>query len=173
MKEVYVLERANSNEEGLTNKGKQECLALKYRVPKFDIVISSKESANVITAKTITGKTPTLDSRAGGVKTLSWWKKSNNKSTLPSKYGGVNVLEKYRKPAKEVGEKLIDLIHSILKKLPDDGKALIISHNRTMIAAEAILHKEKMVSIANTFHELQGFMIDEEFTFQKIDGFMN
>lgn len=174
MKEVYILEHASAHEESLTNQGKQECLALKQRVPQFNIVISSREEANQVTAKTITGKKPIVDSRAGGLKTLNWWEKKAAKPPtifLPGQYGGVQHTELYRKPSQEAGEKLIELVKEILKKLPKDGKALIISHNRNMIAAEAIIHKERLVAQDHTFHGLQGFMIDEQFEFHPIEVF--
>ena len=174
MKEVYILEHASASEESLTNQGKQECLALKQRVPQFNIVISSREEANQVTAKTITGKKPIIDSRAGDLKTLNWGEKKKSEAptiSLPGQYGGVQHTDLYRKPSQEAGEKLIALVKEVIKKLPKDGKALIISHNRNMIAAEAIIHKERLVAQDHTFHGLQGYMIDEELNFHSFEVF--
>lgn len=167
MKEVYVLEHADWNEEKekLTETGKQECYALRYRIPKFDIVISSKSEKTKKTAESITEKKPKVDPRAGESRNFGWWEeeaKDPKGSLLRGMFGGVSQPDLYRVPVIKAGEQLLDLIKEVLKKMPKDGKGLIISHNRNLIAAEAILKKERMVSYGHTFHSLQGFIIDEK-----------
>ncbi|MFH1276696.1 MAG: hypothetical protein ABIH82_06310 [Candidatus Woesearchaeota archaeon] len=176
MKEVFVLEHADWNEHNnkLTDVGLQECHALKYRMPKFDIIMSSKADKNKITAYEITEKKPKVDSRAGESRSYSWWEEEpqdQKSSLLRGMYGGVTQPAMYRTPVKKAGEQLLELVKDLLKKLPEDGNALIVSHNRNMIAAEAILKKQRMVAYGHTFHSLQGFIIDENLKFKPFDGF--
>ena len=51
-------------------------------------------------------------------------------------------------------------IKEVLSKLPKDERALIISHDGTMVSAEKIMKKDTFASIERTYYELEGFVID-------------
>ncbi|MBI2665155.1 hypothetical protein HYX12_00870 [Candidatus Woesearchaeota archaeon] len=172
MKEVYILERANWDEveDKLSERGEEECFNLRQRIPLFQIVVSSPAHQNIATGKAITGKKPIIDERAGYRKTVTWLGEKTNETgaAMQGLFRGVTQTPFYRMPNKEAGTNLINLIKEVLKKLPKDGKAIIISHNRNMIAAEAMLNKKIMVRTDHKFHELRGFMVNEKMKVEEI-----
>jgi len=172
MRVVYVLEHASWDDEknDVTNGGLQECLALKQRIPQFDLIICSRAYRSKRTAELVTGKKPHVDGRAGGLDVYGWWGDQEQKQPLlPGQYADHTGLPIHHLPAKKDGKQLMELIHDLLDQLPRNGKALIISHNRNMIAAEAIMNKEKFVTDDKVFGELQGFVIDDNNSLQNTE----
>jgi broad specificity phosphatase PhoE len=165
MRQVYVLRHANwnLNKDSLTDEGKQKCLDLKEKLGNFDIVISSNFDRNKETAKLLTGKKPQVDERAGILKLTD---AQNQKITeLRQKHpfgvaGAIFSIPELIEPVKKAGQNLIELIKEISSKLPKNGRALIISHDGTMVSAEKILKKDTFASIEKTYYELEGFIID-------------
>lgn len=166
MREVYVLRHANwnLNRDSLTGEGKQKCLDLKEKLGKFDIVISSNFDRNKETAKLLTGVEPKVDERAGILKLTE---EQNNKITeLRQKHpfgvaGAILSIPELIEPVKKAGKNLIELIKEAVSKLPENGRALIISHDGTMVSAEKILKKDTFASIGKTYSELEGFSLDD------------
>ncbi len=166
MRQVFVLRHANWNldKDGLIDEGKQKCLDLKKKFGNFDIVISSNFDRNKETAKLLTGKEPQVDARAGILKLTD---EQNQKITeLRQKHplgiaGAIFSVPELIQPVKEAGQNLIDLIKEVISKLPENGRALIISHDGTMVSAEKILKKDTFASIERTYYELEGFILDD------------
>ena len=166
MRQVFVLRHANWNLDkgGLTDEGKQKCLDLREKLGNFDIVIASNFDRNKETAKLLTGVKPQVDERAGILKLT---KEQNDKITeLRQKHplgvaGAIFGIPELIKPVKEAGKNLIKLVKKVLSELPENGRALIISHDGTMISAEKILKKDTFVSIEKTYYELEGFILDD------------
>ena len=165
MREVYVLRHANWNldKDSLTDEGKQKCLDLKKKLGNFDIVISSNFDRNKETAKLLTGVKPQVDKRAGILKLTD---AQNQKITeLRQKHplgvaGAIFSIPELIEPVKEAGQNLIELIKEVSSKLPENGRALIISHDGTIVSAEKIIKKDTFASIEHTYYELEGFIID-------------
>lgn len=165
MREVSVLRHANWNfdKDNLTDEGKQKCLGLRKKLGNFDIVIASNFDRNKETAKLLTGINPNVDERAGILKLT---KEQNDKITeLRQKHplgvvGVIFSIPELIKPVRKAGQNLIELIKEIISKLPENGRALIISHDGTMVSAEKILKKDTFASIERTYYELEGFIID-------------
>jgi hypothetical protein len=173
MKKIYVLKSAPwmEHRNQLTNRGRQQCLALQQKCPKFDIIISSRFLRGKRTAELITKMKPKLDGRAGWALGYHWWRKSPYKmiSKMKGIYSGVSLVSSFREPNFKAGVKMIELIEETMEKLPLNGKALIISRNRCMLGAEAILKREKLVPTSRIYHPLEGFVIDENFKkFKKV-----
>src|SRR3989338_6479485 len=166
MRQVFVLRHANWNldKDTLTDEGKQKCLDLKKKLDNFDIVIASNFDRNKETAKLLTGMKPQVDERAG---ILKFTKAQNDKVTeLRQKHplgvaGAIFNIPELIEPVKEAGQNLIELVKEAISKLPKNGRALIISHDGTMVSAEKILKKDTFASIEKTYYELEGFILDD------------
>jgi len=172
MKKVYVLRHANWNldKDELSEGGKQKCLDLKKKLGNFDIVISSNFNRNKETAKLLIGKEPQVDERAGILKLTE----EQNKKIMELRQkhslgvaGAIFSIPELIGPVKEAGQNIIELIKEVLLKLPEKGKALIISHDGTMVSAEKILKKDAFASIEKTYYELEGFIIDDNLQVKK------
>lgn len=166
MRQVFVLRHANWNlgKDSLTDEGKQKCLELRKKLGNFDIIISSNFDRNKETAGLLTGVRPQVDERAGILKLT---KEQNNKVTeLRQKHplgvaGAIFTIPELIKPVKEAGQNLIELIKEVISKLPENGRALIVSHDGTMVSAGKILKKDIFAPIEKTYYELEGFILDD------------
>lgn len=173
MRQVFVLRHANwdLDKGSLTDEGKQKCLGLLKKLGNFDIVIASNFDRNKETAKLLTGVKPKVDERAGILKLT---KEQNDKVTeLRQKHpfgvaGAIFSIPELNKSVKEAGQNLIGLIKEILSKLPKNGRALIISHDGTMVAAEKILKKDTFALIERTYYELEGFILDDNLQMKEL-----
>ena len=173
MKKIYVLEHANWNfgKNRLTNKSYQECIGFRGRFDPFNIIISSREKRNRETARLLTQKDPEVDARAGTVKKLKIFVKgrSGQQSQYQARGSGGQVFSHYifRRPHRKAGEQLLSLIKETMDKLPEDGTALIVSHNQNMISASKILQNERYIREGERYHALEGFTVDENMSFRK------
>lgn len=165
-KQVYVLRHANWNLErdGLTEEGRRACLTLRNKLGKFDAVICSDFSRNKETAKLLSGSTPKVDVRAGILKLTEKQNKmlSELRKTHPlGVAGAIFSSPELIAPVRKAGEKVVTLVKEILAALPENGKALVVSHDGTMVSAEKILKNESFDNLERTYFELEGFVINE------------
>jgi len=165
MKQIYVLRHANWNleKDDLTKEGKQKCADMRDKLPAFDFVISSSFQRNIQTT-TLLGKEPEVDKRAGVLnltdeqnKHITQLRKTHNLGVVGAIFDTPELID----PVKKAGELLIQLIKETISKLPPNGKALIISHDGTMISAEMLLQKNFTKPI-KTYDELEGYIVDEQ-----------
>jgi broad specificity phosphatase PhoE len=166
MKEIYVLRHANwdGNQDKLIEEGQKKCLSLKQKLCNFDIVVASNRQRSEDTAKLLTGSDPEIDRRAGVLKTSPEQHEKIKQLRTNNPYGAAGAIfsiPELIKPVKIAGRNLIELVKEILSKLPKNGKALIISHDGTMVSAEKILKKGTFDKIDKTYHELEGYIINE------------
>jgi len=166
MKYVQVRRHAEKHAHGLlTDFGKEQANELKKKMPKFNLIISSDKIRAQETAFLLTGQKPIIDKRAG---TPPFTPEEMEKLHILSQtheFGIAGVIfdnPKYKKMIKEQGEKLAKLIKEILLKLPENGCALIISHDGVMVSAEKILKHASFNKAGKTFKPLQGFQVNEK-----------
>jgi hypothetical protein len=167
MKEIYILEHASWNPKKfrLTDEGLQDCHNLKIKLGDFDKVVCSRDEWSRATVHALTNKKPVLDSRAAVIrgedrKEMKQWGTGQN---VPYGFTGQKGEQPYfRKPINKAGEKLLSLVKDTLSVLPADGKALIISHNQNLIAAEMILLNKRFSRFDHGFQGCWGLVIDEK-----------
>ncbi len=167
MKRLYILRHANWDleKDRLTDEGKQKCLDLQKKLGNFDNIISSPFERSQETAKLLTSRNPRIEEKAG---ILQLTNEQNERITeLRQKHplgvaGAIFTLPELRESIIKAGQDLMQLIQEIIIELPQNGKALIISHDGTMVAAEKIIKNESFTSIEKTYHELEGFVINEQ-----------
>lgn len=179
MKQVWVVRHGDwvQRTDTLTEEATAKCLSLRSRIGPFSVIIASPFDRAIESARLITGHQPEFDARAGIAQLTS--EETNRLLALAADhtFGRAGVL--FGTPAfipkvKMAGQQLVNLISETLEALPEDGKALIVSHDGTLCAAEKVLKQEDFNSLRKTYYELEGFIVSEEgfvrsFTYRK-DG---
>lgn len=163
MKQVYVLRHApKDNTTGqLTDEGKKQALELGKRLPKFRLVIASDSARTQETAELLTGINPIVDLRAGFFTATTQQNVVLNEMAKTNPYGFTGAfleLQEIEVNVREKAQGLVSLVKELLIKLEPDAKALIVSHDVTMVPAEELLDGEIKVG---TFPYLGGFIVDE------------
>ncbi|PIY71584.1 hypothetical protein COY87_05350 [Candidatus Roizmanbacteria bacterium CG_4_10_14_0_8_um_filter_33_9] len=166
MKYIQVRRHAPKHAEGhLTDEGKQMVDKVRNKLPQFTLIISSNKPRAIETAKLLTGKEPIIDKRAGTPAFSLDIEQTLHVEGQNHPFGIAGVIfdnPEYRVMIKKQGEKLAELIAETLLKLPENGTALIISHDGVMVATEKVLRKAMFDKASKTFKPLEGFQIDEK-----------
>lgn len=163
MKELYVLRHAEKDAAGnVTEKGKNAARLLSTRIGQFELVYSSDAPRAVETAVMLTGKQPMIDTRAGAIPLSPEEVRIIHEQGTLHPFGIAGVLfesENYRPRIIEKGKELVSLIEELWDKLSDEGRALIISHDGVMVAADMILLRMELLKAQKTYGPLQGFCV--------------
>lgn len=166
MKQIYLLRHAQKDNNGeLTSEGKEIAKSLQNKLPKFKFIIASDSPRTQETAFLLTGIHPQVDLRAGYFKTSQEISDAINKEAQvnPNGFTGAylansDIKEKVIKKASG----LVDLIYDILNKLGTEEKALIVSHDITLVPTARLLNQKVSVQ---SFKYLSGYIIDEDKNF--------
>ena len=166
MKEVCILRHANWNlvDNQLTDEGRQRCNTLKPALGSFALVISSPFGRTRQTAELLSGEASTVDERAGVLKSPPGFseKITELRKTHPFGVAGAIIsIPELRAPLRAQGEAFKELISETLSKLNDSERALIVSHDGTMVALEKVLNNASFDEIDRTYGELEGFRVNE------------
>lgn len=172
MKQVYVIRHGKKDRDGnLTEEGKEHATKLKAILPQFDIVVSSEMPRARETARLLTGQNPLVDMRANiiNIPLEDEQKLFDLGSSHP--YGIAGVIfdtKEYRHLIEEVGQNLSLLIGETMARLPENGKALIVSHDAPMVAAERMLKNLPLDKAEKNYHPLEGYSVDADMQFADI-----
>jgi len=165
MKEILILRHTEKDASGnITDEGRVVASAFGAQLGDFNMVISSPKSRAIETALLLVGKEPIVDSRAGAIGLTSEETKRTHEEGKVHQFGIAGVLfasDEYRPKIIKKGRDLVELIKETLNGLPDPGRALIISHDGVMVAANMILLNAKLLKAKKTFEPLQGFRVFE------------
>lgn len=141
MKEVYLLRHGEKDTDGtLTEDGVQAAQVMGPILPRFVRIISSDTDRTTLTAKLLTGEEPHIDDRAAYATTSS---EISNEIDILAKSHNISFLDAarlYNNPEvlagiDEQADALNTLIDQLLEELPENGKALIVSHDLTIAPA--------------------------------------
>jgi len=172
MRFVDVRRHAPKHAEGaLTSKGRDAARAMTRDMPDYTGVYASPKPRAVETAVLLTGRQPEYDSRAGTPPFTKAQEQELHEAGKNHVFGIAGVIfdrPDYRQLIRQQGTKLAELVAEILKKLPPDGSALIISHDGVMVAAEKVLKNEPFDKAGKTFRPLAGFRVSEDLTIEDI-----
>lgn len=172
MKQVYVIRHAKKDRDGnLTEEGKEHARMLRERFPHFDLIISSEMPRAQETAELLTGGKPRVDKRANIINISLEEEQELFELGESHQYGIAGVIfdtPEYHYLVEEVGQHLSSLIEETFAELPENGKALIVSHDAPMVAAERLLKHLSLDKAEKNFQPLEGFMVDEYSHFQDI-----
>ncbi|MCL4359647.1 histidine phosphatase family protein [Patescibacteria group bacterium] len=168
MKEVHIRRHAPKDATGvLTEEGKKLATAFKQGLQEFNLVISSNKPRAVETAQLLTGIYPMLDTRASGIPFTKEQEKEFHERGNHHPFGIAGVIfdsTEFRPLIIKKGENLVALITETFDKLPEEGRALIISHDGVMVAADMILRHAPLTKAEKTYEPLQGFVVYEDQT---------
>ena len=162
MKQVYVLRHAPKYDTtgDLTEEGKGKAIDLQNKLPSFNLVISSDSPRTQETAILLTKIQPQIDRRAGyfnAPKEISD-KINNQAKSHPAGFTGAYLdNEQIKEYVNNQAKELKDLIFETLEKLGSDDKALIISHDITMVPAEKLLTDGPYTK---SFNYLSGYIVN-------------
>lgn len=175
MKEVYVLRHANwdGKEDALTEQGESDAEEYATYLPGFDIVYSSPFVRTQQTAEIIGKMRPHTDDSASVPQSPPEIRQQilERRETHPLGIAGALFEAKKAHPALKVaGQALAQLIQRALGELGEGQRALIVSHDGTMMAAERVLtNTDFHTPLMQTYDELEGFIVDENLRPQKLE----
>jgi len=162
MKQVYVLRHAQKDTIGnLTQEGRESSKSLGKELPQFKIVIASDSPRTQETATLLTGISPKIDSRAGYFNAPKEVSDEINKQAKLNSNGFAGAYLSNKEIEGEVIKNavgLLDLIFETLKKLDANERALIVSHEITIVPAAKLFTKNNTIQ---SFSYLSGYIIDE------------
>lgn len=168
MKEIHVRRHAPKSATGeLTEEGVTLANEFKQGLKPFNLVISSVKPRAVETAQLLTGFHPVLDTRASGIPFTPEQEKDFHERGKQHPFGIAGLIFEsleFRPLIIQKGENLVALITETFDKLPKDGRALIISHDGVMVAADMILRHAQLTKAEKTYEPLQGFVVYEDQT---------
>lgn len=167
MKHVYVLRHGPKDKFGnLTEKGRKQIRSLAGRFGTFNLILSSEIPRAKDTAKLLTNIDSHPDVRANIITITQAEEEELFELGKTHPFGIAGAIfdnEKYREMAKAQGEKLVEMIKEVLTRLADGEKALIISHDAPMAAAERLLKGLPLEKIDHNYQPLQGFVVNDAF----------
>lgn len=166
MKEILVIRHANWNfvDDKLTDEGRERCIARKPELGSIALALSSPFGRTQETAELLSGSKPTVDERAGILKSPPEFsaRVAVLRKTHPLGVAGAIIsVPELREPLRSQGEALNELVAETMAELADGQRALIVSHDGTMVALEKVLTGASFDQIDHTYDELEGFRIDE------------
>lgn len=162
MREVYVLRHAEKDGDGeLTPSGVRAAKELNAKLPNFAIIVSSLSSRTFLTASLLTDIVPMTDSRAG------YYTTTEEVSTAIGELAtsrGITFLDaantynggELQDGIKQQAQGLNALIDETFQFLGPDKKALILSHDMTIVPAMALRGLP-----AESVPYLGGYIIDD------------
>jgi broad specificity phosphatase PhoE len=172
MKQVEVRRHANyTPPDELSSDGEHTCRALSESIGTLALVYSSPTNRGRRTAEIVSGRPPMVDPRAGIPNLPEDQREHIRDLQQVNPLGIVGVLwsdPTLRALAREAGERLVSLIRQVLAELQDGERALVISHDGTMVAAEQLLSGSDFEIVDHTYKELAGYTVDEKLRVQKL-----
>lgn len=166
MKEIIVLRHGDKDGDKLTEEGIRACETLASRIGKFNVVIASNRNRTIQTAELVSGNSAHADPRASVplFPDNELEKLADIQATHPlGIIGAIWQKEPLINDAREAGQKLLDLVQDVMASLPENGRALIVSHDGTMIGLEKLLKNESFDHVDHSFGPIEGLRIDEHF----------
>lgn len=166
MKEIIVIRHGEKIGDNLTPEGVVACGVLAGKIGAVSLALASDRHRAIRTAELVSGLSVQIDSRAS---VPSFPDSEIDKLTRAQDIHPLGIIgaiwehESLINDAREAGGKLLNLVEEILDRLSDGERALIVSHDGTMIGLEKLLKKESFDTVDHSFGPLQGISIDEDF----------
>jgi broad specificity phosphatase PhoE len=166
VKEVVVIRHGHWDlvNDRLTEQGKGRCLDVKPTLGSFVIAISSPLGRTQETAELLSDVEPKTDERASVPQIPQEFRPraAELRKTHPEGVAGGALfsIPELREPLHKQGQALLELVKETLAQLPEGQRALIVSHDGTMVGMEKVLTGATFDEIDHTYGELEGFRID-------------
>lgn len=166
MKEVLIIRHSiwDGIDDKLTLEGTQRCLELKSQLGLFATAVASPLHRSQETAQLLSELKPLVDDRASILQSPPEFKQriATLRNIHPLGVAGAIIsIPELHDALRQQGQRLLDLVIATLNNLVDGQRALIVSHDGTMVASEKILKNEEFDEVDHTFNELEGFWLNE------------
>lgn len=164
MKQIVVIRHGEKEDDRLTQYGVAACRLRSQSIGHFDKVISSDRMRCVQTAELLTGVTPEIDIRASVPDFPKNKIKKLELEQLTHPLGIVGAVWEDKElvdAALHAGQNLKELITKLFESLDENQRALIVSHDVPILAAEKLFLNESFDSIDHNFKPLEGILIND------------
>jgi broad specificity phosphatase PhoE len=170
MKEIYVIRHGEKDATGmLTERGMQAAQAMRSMLPGFACIISSDTSRTALTANLLTGEEPRIDHRAAFAMASPAMSNEINDLAAKRAISFLDAARLHNNPEVLAGidgqaHALNALIDELFEEIPENEKALIVSHDLTIVPAMAFRGMS-----AESIDPLSGYIVrmDDETTVQR------
>jgi broad specificity phosphatase PhoE len=165
MKEIIVIRHGEKRGDELTPEGIVACKVLASRIDKLNYVYASDAHRAYQTAELVSLLPVSIDPRANipsfpntVINRLIEVQKVHPLGIIGAIWEDDSLIE----VARDAGLKMKDMIDDIMNQLGDGERALIVSHDGTMVALEKVLKNESFDSVDHSFGSLEGFRLNQD-----------
>lgn len=165
MKEIIVIRHGEKNGDELTPEGVLACKALADRIDTLAYAFASERNRAIQTAELVSKLPAKVDARANVPSfpdsKLDKLLKGQEAHSLGI-IGAIWEDDELVQCAHNAGVRMQDMITEILERLHEDERALIVSHDGTMIGLEKVLTGEPFDTVDHSFGPLEGFRVNQD-----------
>lgn len=159
-----MIRHGEKNGDSLTPHGVTACKELAERIGAFTRAYASERHRAIRTAELVSKLPVIVDARANVpnfhdnvLRGLAKTQKTHQLGIIGAIWENNSLINN----AREAGVRMQGLIEEVMKSLSDDERALIVSHDGTMIGLEKILRNKSFDTVDHSFGPLEGFTIDQ------------
>jgi broad specificity phosphatase PhoE len=165
MKEIIVIRHGEKNGDELTPESAVACDALADRIGSLNYAFASERNRAVRTAELVSRLTVTVDARANvpdfpdsEVDKLAGIQKIHPLGIIGAIWQDPSLVQ----DARDAGVRMQAMIKEVMEQLNDGERALIVSHDGTMIGLEKVLKGEAFDTVDHSYAPLGGFSINQD-----------
>lgn len=164
MKEIIVIRHGEKNGDALTPEGIVACNMLADRIGSFNYAFASERNRAVQTAELVSKLPVEVDTRAnvpafpdGELEKLTETQKVHPLGIIGAIWENDSLVQ----DARDAGMRMQTMIKEIIERLNDGERALIVSHDGTMIGLEKIIKDESFDTVDHSYAPLEGFSVNQ------------
>ncbi len=165
VKEIIVIRHGEKNGDELTPEGITACNLQAQRIGSFHYAFASERNRTIQTAELVSRLPVKVDIRAnvpsfpdGKLDKLSEAQKVHPLGIIGAIWEDASLVQDVR----DAGARMRGMIREIMERLKDGERALIVSHDGTMIGLEKVLKDELFDTVDHSFGPLEGFSISRD-----------
>jgi broad specificity phosphatase PhoE len=167
VKEIIIIRHGEKDGDQLTPSGILACQSLAKHIGSLDLVFASERNRAIQTAELVSGLSVSVDQRAntpsfpdGEINKLAEVQKTHPLGIIGAIWQDSTLIE----DAWDAGIRMQSMVDEIMNKMNDGERALIVSHDGTMIGLEKVLRNEPFDSVDHSFNALEGFSVSQDLT---------
>jgi broad specificity phosphatase PhoE len=165
MKEIIVIRHGEKDGDELTPDGILACHSLAKSIGVLNYAFASERNRAIQTAQFVSGLPVTIDARANvpsfpdsEIDKLVQVQKVHPLGIIGAIWENIELVN----DAQNAGIGMQGMVYEIMSKLKDGERALIVSHDGTMVGLEKVLKNESFDSVDHSFNALEGFSINQD-----------
>lgn len=165
MKEIIIIRHGEKDGDALTPAGILACKSLARSIGNLNYAFASERNRAIQTAELVSRLPVTVDARANvpsfpdsEIDKLVQVQKSNPLGIIGAIWENSALIN----DARNAGIRMQSMIDDIISKMDDGERALIVSHDGSMVGLEKVLKNESFDRVDHSFDALEGFSVDED-----------